>query len=118
VAELEQENARLRDGMAAAGRAAVMSEHAFQAEVDALRGQLSASEQRATAMRAELHMSRHVPSLRPLDALVKNEPFDPSFPSSKSQSAEQAAATKLGLMVHQHILCLIACVLTRFRSRC
>jgi hypothetical protein len=103
VAELEQENARLlaiaKGGTpsAPAPRKKTDSDDALVSEIEQLRAQLRAAEERERELNAELtakSASRDVPP-------VKIEPSEPSFPLSPTprlQSPHKSAAS-LGLMV-------------------
>ncbi|KAJ7772117.1 hypothetical protein DFH07DRAFT_879241 [Mycena maculata] len=113
VAELEQENARLL-AMAKGGspnggaqRGKSDSSDALVSEIEQLRAQLQAAEERERELNAELiakAASRDVPP-------VKNEPSEPSFPLApplRMQLPTKSAAS-LGLMV---LLCALPSLLS------
>ncbi|KAJ7496904.1 hypothetical protein FB451DRAFT_1209186 [Mycena latifolia] len=111
VAELEQENARLL-AMAQGGNPSTAAPRkksdndALVSEIERLRAQLQAAEERERELNAELtakSASRDVPA-------VKMEPTEPSFPLSPApriQSPHKSAAS-LGLMV---LLCALPSLL-------
>nr|GAT57871.1 predicted protein [Mycena chlorophos] len=110
VAELEQENARLL-AFATGGGAPIVKQESTDAlvnEIEVLRAQLQAAEERERELNAELKAkaaSRDVPQ-------VKMEPYEPSVllssPSPRSLSPHKSAAS-LGLMV---LLCALPSLLS------
>ncbi|KAF7362254.1 BZIP domain-containing protein [Mycena venus] len=113
VAELEQENARLL-AMAKGGspstavpRKKAESDEALVSEIEQLRAQLRAAEERERELNAELTAKSASADVPP----VKIEPSEPSFPLSpapRMQSPHKSAAS-LGLMV---LLCALPSLLS------
>ncbi|KAJ7169059.1 hypothetical protein C8R43DRAFT_116152 [Mycena crocata] len=114
VAELEQENARLlaiakggSSGNGGAQRRKSDSNDALVSEIEQLRAQLQAAEERERELNAELTAKAASHDVSP----VKLEPSEPSFPLSpapRMQSPHKSAAS-LGLMV---LLCALPSLLS------
>ncbi|KAJ6589875.1 hypothetical protein DFH09DRAFT_976347 [Mycena vulgaris] len=113
VAELEQENAQLlamtKGGSPSSGapRKSSDSNDALVSEIERLRAQLQAAEERERELNAELTAKSASRDVLP----VKIEPMEPSFPLSpapRMQSPHKSAAS-LGLMV---LLCALPSLLS------